>query len=154
MVPSSIAGVVKEIKVKAGDGASPKATDTVTVHYEGTLIDGTVFDSSIKRGSPASFPVNRVIPGWTEALQLMKVGSKWQLFIPARLGYLWRGKGPLVQPEAAIIYEMELLAIKPPATPAFTNQPVTSQIIKVPSKAELDKGAKIEIINPDAATAK
>jgi len=98
--------------VKAGDGATPKAADTVTTNYRGTLIDGTEFDSSYKRGEPASFPVTGVIPGWTEALQLMKVGDKWQLFIPAKLGYGERGTGGPIGPNATLIFEIELLGIK------------------------------------------
>jgi FKBP-type peptidyl-prolyl cis-trans isomerase FklB len=137
-----------------GTGPTPKTNDTVVTQYRGTLLDGTEFDSSYKKGEPYTTPVNFVIPGWTEALQLMKVGSKWKLFVPSHLAYKERSKPPLIGPNATLVFELELLAIKPPATPAFTNQPVTSQIIKVPSKADLDKGAKIEIINPDAATAK
>jgi len=95
-----------------GGGASPKATDTVTVHYRGTLIDGTEFDSSYKRNEPTSFPVGGVIKGWTEALQLMKVGAKWELYIPAELAYGDRGAGGLIPPGAALIFEVELLGIK------------------------------------------
>ena len=95
-----------------GKGKSPKATDTVTVHYRGTLIDGTEFDSSIKRGEPASFPLNQVIKGWTEAVQLMKTGSKWQLFIPSNLAYGDRGAGASIGGNAALIFEVELLSIK------------------------------------------
>src|SRR3989338_270904 len=98
--------------IKNGNGKKPKATDTVTVHYKGTLIDGTEFDSSYKRGEPTSFPVNQVIAGWTEALQLMNVGSKWQLFIPANLGYGDRGAGPQIGPNAAFIFEVELISLK------------------------------------------
>jgi FKBP-type peptidyl-prolyl cis-trans isomerase FklB len=103
--------------LKEGDGAKPKATDTVTVHYRGTLISGTEFDSSYKRKEPVSFPVNGVIAGWTEALQLMKVGSKWQLFIPSTLAYGERGAGPDLGPNATLIFEVELISIgKPEAT--------------------------------------
>ena len=98
--------------ITAGTGKIPKATDTVTTHYRGTLIDGTEFDSSYKRGEPASFPVNGVIKGWTEALQLMKVGSKWQLFIPSNLAYGPQGAGQVIGPNATLIFEIELLAIK------------------------------------------
>lgn len=98
--------------LRAGKGKSPKATDKVRTHYLGTLIDGKEFDSSYRRGQPASFPVNRVIPGWTEALQMMKVGGKWKLWIPARLGYGQRGKGRNIGPGAMLIFEVELLAIQ------------------------------------------
>ncbi|MCJ7833279.1 MAG: FKBP-type peptidyl-prolyl cis-trans isomerase, partial [Deltaproteobacteria bacterium] len=97
--------------VKEGTGKKPKATDKVTTHYQGTLIDGTEFDSSYKRGEPAAFPVNGVIPGWTEALQLMKVGSKWQLFVPSKLAYGERGAGPKIGPNAVLIFTVELLSI-------------------------------------------
>lgn len=98
--------------VTAGTGPTPKLTDTVTTHYRGTLIDGTEFDSSYKRNQPATFEVNGVIPGWTEALQLMHVGSKWQLFIPANLGYGPRGAGGKIGPNATLVFEIELLGIK------------------------------------------
>ena len=94
-----------------GQGPSPKPTDKVTVHYHGTLIDGTVFDSSVDRGEPATFPVNGVIPGWVEALQLMSVGSKYQLVIPSELAYGERGAGGAIGPNATLIFEVELLSI-------------------------------------------
>jgi len=98
--------------IKAGEGPKPKATDTVEVHYRGTLIDGTEFDSSYSRGQPATFQANRVIKGWVEALQLMPVGSKWQLFIPSDLAYGTRGAGGDIGPNATLIFEVELLSIK------------------------------------------
>jgi len=98
--------------IKAGTGKTPKATDTVVTHYRGTLLDGTEFDSSIKRAEPATFVVNEVIPGWTEALQLMKVGDKWQLFLPTALGYGDRGAGRAIGPNATLVFEVELLEIK------------------------------------------
>jgi len=98
--------------LKEGDGKSPKATDTVTVHYRGTLIDGTEFDSSYKRGKPTSFPVNRVIAGWTEALQLMQVGDKWQLTIPSDLAYGSRSPGAGIPPNAVLVFEVELLSVQ------------------------------------------
>ncbi len=104
--------------MKEGAGAQPKETDTVTVNYRGTLINGTEFDSSYKRGQPATFPVNGVIKGWTEALQLMKPGSKYQLFIPADLAYGPRAVGPDITPNSALIFEVELLEVKP--APAST----------------------------------
>jgi len=93
-------------------GNTPKATDTVKTHYHGTLIDGTVFDSSVSRGEPATFPVNGVIAGWTEALQMMKEGDKWQLFVPARLAYGERGAGGSIGSNSALIFEVELLSIE------------------------------------------
>ena len=96
----------------AGTGPKPTASDTVVCNYRGTLISGTEFDSSYKRGQPASFPVNGVIKGWTEALQLMPVGSKWQLFVPAELGYGDRGAGADIGPGATLIFEVELLSIQ------------------------------------------
>ncbi|MDC4225358.1 MAG: FKBP-type peptidyl-prolyl cis-trans isomerase [Candidatus Manganitrophus sp.] len=98
--------------ITAGTGKKPKATDTVKTNYKGTLIDGTEFDSSYKRGEPASFPVEGVIPGWTEALQLMPVGSKWQLVVPPSLAYGPRGAGQAIGPNATLIFEVELLAIE------------------------------------------
>jgi len=98
--------------MKEGTGPVPKATDKVKVHYKGTLLDGTEFDSSIKRGEPAVFPVNGVIKGWTEALQLMKVGSKYKLFIPSELAYGDRGAGPQIKPNSTLIFEVELLSIE------------------------------------------
>ena len=93
-------------------GQKPKATDTVRVHYEGTLPDGTVFDSSYKRGEPISFPLNGVIAGWTEGLQLMSIGSKYKLFIPYHLGYGERGAGASIPPYSALVFTVELLGIE------------------------------------------
>ena len=114
-------GERKEVKVlksglqyeilREGNGPKPKATDRVSCHYHGTLIDGTVFDSSVKRGEPATFPVNGVIQGWVEALQLMPVGSKWKLYIPYDLGYGAQGAGGSIPPYATLIFEVELLDI-------------------------------------------
>ena len=98
--------------IKSGDGASPKATSEVSVHYEGKLTNGKVFDSSVQRGQPASFPLNRVIPGWTEALQRMKVGDKWQLFIPSNLAYGEEGRAPVIGPNEVLVFEVELLEVK------------------------------------------
>jgi FKBP-type peptidyl-prolyl cis-trans isomerase FklB len=109
--------------LKEGSGAQPKATDTVTVNYRGTLINGTEFDSSYKRGQPATFPVNGVIKGWTEALQLMKVGSKYQLFIPSNLAYGERAVSPDLSANSTLIFEVELLDAKPAPTPGAAAAP-------------------------------
>ena len=110
-IQSTESGLQYEI-IKSGNGVKPAKTDTVSVHYHGTLIDGTVFDSSVERGTPASFGVHQVIPGWTEALQLMDIGSKYRLFIPQELAY---GANPHpggpIQPFSALIFEVELLEI-------------------------------------------
>ena len=99
--------------LKEGTGKSPKATDTVTVHYRGTLINGTEFDSSLKSGAPAQFPLNRVISGWTEGVQLMKEGAKYQFFIPAKLAYGERGTpGGPIGPNETLIFEIELLKVQ------------------------------------------
>jgi FKBP-type peptidyl-prolyl cis-trans isomerase FklB len=99
--------------IKAGTGKKPKSTDTVTAHYRGTLINGTEFDSSYKRGQPATFPVSGgMIPGWTEALQLMEEGAKWQLFIPPNLAYGEQGAGRDIGPNATLIFEIELVSIQ------------------------------------------
>ncbi len=98
-----------------GKGKSPRASDTVTVNYRGTLIDGTEFDSSYKRGQPATFPVSGVIPGWTEALQLMKEGAKWELYIPSNLAYGERGAGGVIGPDTTLVFEVELISVNSPA---------------------------------------
>ena len=95
-----------------GTGPKPKATDTVTVHYKGTLTNGKVFDSSYDRGEPISFPLDRVIKGWTEGLQLMSVGSKYRLTIPSQLGYGAAGAGGVIPPNATLVFEVELLGIR------------------------------------------
>ena len=94
-----------------GMGQIPTIDDKITAHYHGTLIDGTVFDSSVDRGEPASFPVNGVIAGWTEALQIMPVGSKWKLYVPSELAYGERGAGQIIGPYSTLIFEVELLSI-------------------------------------------
>lgn len=135
-----------------GQGESPRSNDVATVNYRGTLIDGTEFDSSYKRNAPATFAVNGVVKGWTEALQLMKPGAKWQLFLPPELAYGERGSGQQIGPNAALVFEVELISATPPPAPAGApqGQPVvTSDIIKVPSKQELEKGAKIEVIKAE-----
>jgi len=148
-------GKTAELQYKVGTegtGATPKTNDMVSVNYKGTLINGTEFDSSAKHGGPAKFQANRVIRGWTEALQMMKVGSKWELYIPAELAYGDFGSGQNIEPGAALIFEVELLGIEPPpAPPTATNpsQPLTSDIIKVPSAEELKKGAKVEVLKAE-----
>lgn len=108
---TTASGMQYEIMVE-GNGEIPIETDTVSTHYHGTLIDGTVFDSSVERGTPAEFPVNGVIKGWTEALQMMGTGSKWRLFIPPELAYGDQGAGPKIGPNTTLVFEVELLAIK------------------------------------------
>lgn len=142
----SLSDGLQYIVLTKGSGALPTPNDTVTVNYKGTLIDGTEFDSSYKRGQPAQFPVTGVIRGWTEALLEMPVGSKWKLFIPSELAYGEQGR-PSIPPNSALIFEVELLDAKTPAPAA----PLTSDIIKVPSAAEMKKGAKIEVIKPEDA---
>jgi FKBP-type peptidyl-prolyl cis-trans isomerase len=133
--------------IKEGTGPKPKPSDQVKVHYRGTLINGTEFDSSSKRGpEPATFGASQVIKGWTEALTNMNVGSKWQLFIPPDLAYGANGSGRTIEPNSTLIFDVELVDIAQPPPPP---QPITSDIIKVPSKAELDAGAKIEVIKPE-----
>jgi FKBP-type peptidyl-prolyl cis-trans isomerase len=149
--------------LKEGAGPMPKPTDTVTVAYKGSLIDGTVFDQNASFTTPVT---GRTIQGWSQILPLMKTGSKWEVTIPSTLGYGERGSPPKINPNSVLIFEMELLSISPPPLPppappkptvssgapppppsATTSTPVVSgQIIKVPSAEELKKGAKIEVI--------
>lgn len=110
-VITTASGLQYEI-LKAGDGPKPAASDKVKTHYHGTLIDGTVFDSSVSRGEPVTFPVGGVIPGWVEALQLMPVGSKWKLYIPQNLAYGQRGAGEKIKPYTALVFEVELISIE------------------------------------------
>ncbi len=131
-----------------GAGEIPAAGDTVTVNYRGTLIDGTEFDSSYKRGQPATFPVGGVIRGWTEALQKMNAGSKWKLFVPSDLAYGPQGR-PGIAPNAVLIFEVELLAVQHPSPATAPGSPLTSDIIKVPSAEEMKKGAQIETIKAE-----
>ncbi len=136
--------------LKEGTGAKPATNDIVTVNYRGTLLNGKEFDSSAKRGQPAKFPVTRVIKGWTEALLMMPVGSKWELYIPSVLAYGDNG-GPGIEPGSTLIFEVELVSTEPMAPPPqpASNQPLTSDIIRVPSADELKKGAKIEVIKQE-----
>lgn len=130
--------------ITEGKGESPKAADSVTVNYKGTLIDGIEFDSSYKRGEPASFPVGGVIRGWTESLQLMKPGAKWQLFIPSELAY-GENAPPNIGPNSTLLFDVELISVQP----APPSQPITSDIIRVPSAEEIKRGAKPETIKAD-----
>src|SRR6516162_9354566 len=131
-----------------GAGPKPAATDTVNVNYRGTLIDGTEFDSSFRRGQPATFSIGNVIRGWSEALQKMNVGSSWKVFIPADLAYGESGNRG-IPPNSTLIFQMELMSIQPAAPPPPPPAPLTSDIIKVPSAEEMKKGAKIEVIKPE-----
>ncbi len=110
-VTTTASGLQYKVLV-AGEGPTPGPSDLATVHYTGTLTDGTVFDSSVARGEPAEFPVNRLIQGWTEALQLMQVGDKWMLYIPPELAYGDRGAGNLIGPGETLVFEIELLGVR------------------------------------------
>ncbi len=127
--------------ITEGTGEIPKLTDKVQCHYEGKTIDGTVFDSSLKRKKPATFSVNRVVKGWTEALQLMKVGSKWQIFIPFELGYGERGAGRKIGPNETLIFELELIGIEPPKKPKTdkTKKPAPAGKEKKPAEKAVKK---------------
>jgi FKBP-type peptidyl-prolyl cis-trans isomerase FklB len=141
-------GKTAELQYKVlaeGAGESPKAGDVVSVNYTGKLIDGKEFDSNAKRGQPVTFPVGGVIRGWTEALQMMKAGAKWQLFIPAELAYGERGQGMTIEPGSTLIFDVELVSFNSPK-PAAPAQPTTSDIIKVPSAEEMKAGKQIEVI--------
>ena len=128
-----------------GKGDGPKSpADTVKVNYRGTLIDGTEFDSSYKRGEPATFPLNGVIKGWTEGVQLMKPGAKYQFTIPSELAY-GENAPPNIGPNSTLIFDIELISV----TPAAPSQPITSDIIRVPSAEEIKRGAKPETIKMD-----
>lgn len=109
-VTTLASGLQYEVLTK-GNGATPKATDTVRCHYHGTLINGEVFDSSVQRGQPADFPVNGVIQGWVEALQLMQEGDKWRLYVPSNLAYGERGAGGAIGPHTTLIFDVELISI-------------------------------------------
>jgi FKBP-type peptidyl-prolyl cis-trans isomerase FklB len=140
-----------------GSGPAPGANDEVTVNYRGTLIDGTEFDSSTKHGKAYTARTSNGIKGWSEALQLMKAGSKWQVFVPAELAYGPNPAGPLIAPNSPLIFEIELLSIKPgqpapaqsQAARASVGTPLTSDIIKVPSADQMKQGQKIEVIKAE-----
>jgi FKBP-type peptidyl-prolyl cis-trans isomerase len=136
--------------ITEGSGESPKPEDMITAHYRGTLIDGTEFDAT-KPEAPMTRAANQVIRGWTEALTRMKPGAKWQLFIPPDLAYGERGMPPKIGPATTLLFDIELVSFKaspPPAAPPVA-QPLTSDIIKVPSLEEMKKGAKIETIKAE-----
>ncbi|MGH8094455.1 MAG: FKBP-type peptidyl-prolyl cis-trans isomerase [Chthoniobacterales bacterium] len=145
-----------EYKVlKEGTGATPKANDTVKVNYRGTTIDGKEFDSSYKRGQPATFPVNRVIKGWTEGLQLMKAGSKYQFFVPADLAYGERGAGSDIGPESTLIFDVELLDVVPAGTtptpkPATydSSRPIGAPGAAIPPKQPKAAGSPMPTASP------
>jgi FKBP-type peptidyl-prolyl cis-trans isomerase len=140
--------------ITEGTGPIPTSNEVVNVNYRGTLIDGKEFDSSAKHGGkPGKFPVRGVVPGWTAALEMMPVGSKWEVYIPSALAY---GDNPQrgIEPGSTLIFEMELVSIEspqPPPAAATSREPLTSDIIKVPSAEELKKGAKIEVIKAEDA---
>lgn len=137
--------------LKAGTGPKPTKDDVVTAHYQGKLIDGTEFDSSIKRGKPIDFPVTRVIPGWTEALQLMPVGSKWELVVPPELGYGERVRpGGKIPPNAVLVFEVELLAIKDPKAAQPGAQPAAKPAATVKPAASANPTAKPVAKDPHA----
>jgi FKBP-type peptidyl-prolyl cis-trans isomerase FklB len=137
--------------ITEGSGPIPATNELVSVNYRMSLLDGTEFDSSARLGKPAEFLVGGMFPGLSEALERMKIGSKWELFIPPDLAFGSQGRPPRIPPNAGLVIEVELLSINPPApaTPtASSNPPLTSDIIKVPSLEEMKKGAKIEVIKP------
>ena len=151
-VKTTASGLQYEV-INEGKGEKPKSNDVVTVNYKGTFVDGTEFDSSEKTGRPATFGVTGVIKGWTEALMMMSPGAKYKLYIPSNLAYGEPGRGA-ISPNATLIFEVELVSAQPPPPPIAPQstqpgQPITSDIIKVPSAEEMKKGAKIEIIKPD-----
>jgi len=137
-VKTTASGLQYEVQ-KEGTGPTPKATDTVTVNYKGTLMDGTTFDSSYDRGQPATFVLNQVIPGWTEGVQLMKVGSKYKFYIPAALGYGDRGAGNVIGPNAPLVFEVELLSVVAEASKASADAAADAKDKK---KATTSKGAE------------
>jgi FKBP-type peptidyl-prolyl cis-trans isomerase FklB len=145
---------VEYIVEKDGSGDSPKPEDEVVVNYTGTLIDGTEFDASSKHGGTATMRANGGIKGWNEAIQLMKAGSKWKVFIPSNLAYGEQARSAIIGPNSTLIFDVELISIKPGKTAAVEaqphpTQPLTSDIIKVPSQEEMAKGAKIETIKQE-----
>lgn len=127
--------------IKKADGPQPKPTDVVTVHYEGKLTDGKVFDSSVERGSPIDLPVSGVIPGWVEGLQLMHVGEKYKLFIPAELAYGAQSPSPLIPANSVLVFDLELIAIKDPAQLQGA-EPEAEAPAQAPAEAPAEEPAK------------
>jgi len=135
--------------IAEGSGPSPATNDIVTVNYKGTLINGKEFDSTAKHGGqPLKRAANGLIRGWTEALTMMKAGAKWEIFVPSSLAYHDMPAGQDIEPGSTLIFEMELVSFEP-APPPAQPQPLTSDIIRVPSQEELKKGAKIEVLKPE-----
>jgi len=148
-LPDGTSGEMQYKVITDGTGPVPGSNDTVSVNYKGTLINGKEFDSSAKHGEkPAKFNVKGVIPAWTEALLMMKTGSKWELYVPSSLAYKDFGSGPMIEPVATLIFEVELLGAEtpPPPTPPA---PLTSDIIRVPSADELKAGSNIQVLKPE-----
>jgi FKBP-type peptidyl-prolyl cis-trans isomerase FklB len=142
--------------ITEGNGEVPGDNSTIMMNFRGMLVDGTEFDNSARLGKPVELPVGGIpLRGWSEALKLMKAGSKWQLFIPPELAYGQNGMAPRVPPNSALVMEVELLSVGRPQSqtaavpPSSPNQPLTSDIIKVPSAEEMKQGAKIEIIKAE-----
>ena len=134
-----------------GSGPSPGSNDVVEVKYRGTFIDGKEFDGTDRRGDkPTRFPVRGVVRGWTEALEMMKTGAKWEIYLPSDLAYGDNGNRG-IEPGSTLIFDMELVGFNPPTPPPHPAQPLTSDIIKVPSAEEMKKGAKIQVLKPDEA---
>jgi FKBP-type peptidyl-prolyl cis-trans isomerase FklB len=133
-VKTTVSGLQYKV-IKEGTGPQPKATDTVTVNYRGTVINGKEFDSSYKRGQAATFPLNGVIKGWSEGLQLMKTGAKYQFFVPPNLAYGERAVGPDISPNSTLIFEVELLDAKPAPSPAASVPPGASPQASAPPQA-------------------
>ena len=134
--------------IKAGEGVSPTKSDKAEVHYRGWTLDGNEFDSSYSRNKSSTFGLTRVIPGWTEALALMKPGAKWEIVVPFNLAYGPGGKRPKIPPYSTLRFEIELISVEE-AQPPATKKPVTSNIVRIPSQAELNKGAKPEILTKE-----
>ena len=136
--------------IKPGKGNSPKATDRAAVHYRGWTLDGKEFDSSYSRNKTSTFAVNRVIPGWTETLTMMKPGGKWEIVVPQELAYGSRGKGLKIPPYSTLRFEIELISFEGTGQSAVpARKPVTSNVVRIPSSNEIKKGAKPEVLTKD-----